>query len=285
MHVQTIFRTIGFMRYAIILSLLAAFTSCSEKAAKEVARQVEAAVSEAQEKSRQQSSVADGCLLPASADETLLRRVAYTANYNAETRQPDWVAWELTKEETRGEHNRQGINFQEDYAVSGRRATASDYSRSGYDRGHMCPSADCKWSADAQQQSFLLTNICPQDRELNAGAWNDLEQLCRKWARRYGCLHIVCGPVFYEDKATGRKTIGRNKIAVPDAFFKVVYRPGNNPQAIGFIYANHSQYQSLSDARRTVDEIESITGFDFYHQLPDNIENKVEAAFDEGEWR
>lgn len=272
------------MRYTIILAFLSLLPSCSKNNAKEVVRQLEMVVDEVQNNSHQQTSVADGCLLPAADGDPLLRRVAYTANYNSETRQPDWVAWELTREETRGEHTRKGINFQEDYSVSGRRATTSDYSRSGYDRGHMCPSADCKWSADAQQQSFLLTNICPQDRELNAGAWNDLEQQCRKWARRYGSLHIVCGPIFYDSNATGRKTIGRNKIAVPDAFFKVVYRPGNHPQAIGFVYANNSQYQSFADARRTVDEIERITGIDFYPQLPDSIENKVEAAADESEW-
>lgn len=216
-------------------------------------------------------------------DETVLNRFAYSTSYNDVTKLPNWVAWELTAAETRGSHTRRGVNFLEDDNVRGRRATSADYSRSGYDRGHMCPSADCKWSEQAQEQSFLLTNICPQDRGLNGGAWNDLEQLCRKWARRYGSLHIVCGPVFYDDKQV--KTIGRNRVAVPHAFFKVVLRLGKHPQAIGFIYDNVSDAQPLSQSRRTVDEIERITGMDFYPQLPDSIENKVEAAFDEYEWK
>ena len=100
------------------------------------------------------------------------------------------------------------------------RATNMDYINSGYDRGHICPSGDNKWSEEAQLQSFLYTNCCPQLHNLNAGDWNELEGKCRKWAQQYGGVYIVSGPLLLNKK---HKTIGKNKVVVPEAFFKVVH--------------------------------------------------------------
>ena len=160
-------------------------------------------------------------LASAVAGAPLLHRTGYVCCYNAETRLPHWVAWVLTSNHTTGPYKRNGIKFQEDTDVDAPRATHEDYIRSGYDRGHLCPSGDNKWSEEAQRQSFLMTNICPQTHNLNAGDWNEMEQQCRRWAEEYGTLYIVCGPILYRQK---HKTIGRNKVVVPEAFFKVVLR-------------------------------------------------------------
>ena len=163
----------------------------------------------------------------------------------------------------------------EDEEVGWPRATDGDYVRSSYDRGHLCPSGDNKWSEKAQTQSFLLTNICPQNHDLNVGDWNDLEIQCRYWAKRMGNLYIVTGPVFYNGV---KKTIGKHGVAVPDAFFKVVLDDGRKAKAIGFVYPNRGGHQDMDQCVRSVDEIERITGIDFFPMLDDNVEDVVEAA-------
>lgn len=214
--------------------------------------------------------------------EQILRRVGYTVSYNSSTRQPNWVAWHLTAAHTTGPYKRGGIKFHEDEEVPVPRAVDWDYARSGYDRGHMCPSGDNKWSEQAQEESFLFTNICPQNGGLNRGDWNEMEQQCRSWAKEYGDIYIVCGPIFYKGK---HKTIGSNKVAVPDAFFKVVLCMQGTPKAIGFVYKNVEGNRPKDSYVNTVDEVERITGFDFFPALPDRVENKVEAARNWNDWK
>lgn len=230
------------------------------------------------------SMAAAGLELPAlrpRSGEQILRRTGYTASYNKDTRLPDWVAWQLTAEHTDGEYGRKKLKFAEDGEVPEPRATDQDYYNSGYDRGHMCPSADNKWSEEAQRQSFLFTNACPQHRGLNAGDWNEMEMQCRRWAKEYGSIYIVCGPILYKGR---HKTIGRNKVVVPEAFFKVVLCMEGEPKAIGFIYKNTSGDRPKDAYVNTVDEVERITGLDFFPALPDDIEDNIEAKASPGDW-
>ena len=123
--------------------------------------------------------------------------------------------------------------------------------------------------------------VCPQNGNLNRGDWNEMEQACRRWAKEYGGVYVVCGPILYKGK---HKTIGKNKVVVPEAFFKVVLRTGENPKAIGFIYKNAGGNRPKGDYVNTVDEVERITGIDFFPSLPDDVENKVEATADIADW-
>lgn len=218
---------------------------------------------------------------PKGTPEQILKRTGYVASYNKTTLLPNWVAWHLTAERTEGSAKRSSVDFAEDTEVPEPRATDWDYYNSGYDRGHMCPAADNKWSKKAMEESFLFTNMCPQNGNLNRGDWNEMEMACRKWARKYGDLYIVCGPILYKGK---HKTIGKNKVVVPEAFFKVVLRTGDDPQAIGFIYKNTSGNRPKDSYVNTVDEVERITGIDFFPSLPDDVEKKVEAECDLGLW-
>lgn len=211
----------------------------------------------------------------------ILKRVGYTTSYNTQNRIPNWVAWHLTAAHADGRYQRNNQVFHEDEEVRPR-AYDSDYRGSGFDRGHMCPAGDNKWDKKAQEQSFLFTNICPQRHNLNAGAWNDVELQCRAWAKRYGDLYIVCGPVLYQQT---HKTIGRNRVVVPEAFFKVVLRKQNNYyKAIGFLYENKGASRDMSRYVRSVDELEELTGLDFFASLPDNIEDKIEKQADLHDW-
>lgn len=194
---------------------------------------------------------------------------------------PLWVAWRLTAEHTNGKFQRAGIKFAEDEDVPMPRATNMDYVNSGYDRGHMCPAGDNKWNQTALLESFLYTNCCPQLHSLNAGDWNELEGRCRSWAKKHGEIYIVCGPVLLNKK---HKTIGKNKVVVPEAFFKVILCMKDKPKAIGFIMRNETRNTPLSSYVNTVDDIERITGLDFFASLPDDIEKEVEATADINVW-
>ncbi len=227
---------------------------------------------------------ADGIELPAPLNgipEQILTREGYTVSYNRETRLPNWVAWRLTRAHIRGDAQRKGVKFAEDTDVPEPRATDADYRSSGYDRGHLCPAGDNKWSSKAMEQSFLFTNICPQAPQLNRGDWNEMEIACRKWAQRHGEIYIVCGPVLYKQK---HKIIGKNKVVVPEAFFKVVLCMNGTPKAIGFIYKNADGNRPKGDYANSVDEVERITGYDFFPALPDDVERKVEAECNADDW-
>ena len=213
--------------------------------------------------------------------EQLLRRMGYITSYNRETRNPNWVAWHLTKAHTYGKNQRSAEVFTEDTEVSPR-STNNDYYNSRYDRGHMCPAGDNKWDATAMTESFLFTNICPQNHALNKYEWNTLEMLCRDWARKYGAVDIVCGPVY--DGEQPSRTIGRGRVWVPDGFFKVVLCRKGAPKAIGFLFRNDGKKVTLSSVVRSVDEIERITGIDFFPALDDKLENEIEAETNFREW-
>lgn len=216
----------------------------------------------------------------------ILKRYSYTTSYNKDTRNPNWVGWALTSDHTDGEYARKNHSFTEDADVPEPRATYADIREGecGYQRGHMCPAGDNKWAYEAQKDAFLMTNICPQNGNLNQHDWKYLEEECRTWAQKYGKIYIVAGPIFY---GKDYQTVGENRVAVPDAFFKVILRTGStatDTKAIGFIYTNQTGHHKMDYYVRSVDEVEEATGYDFFPQLDDSIENVVEKTSDLKEW-
>ena len=207
-------------------------------------------------------------------DEIVLKRIGYTASYNNTYKTPNWVAWELTREETQGKEDRKD-KFVPDPDLPEPRVEHADYTRSGYDRGHMAPAADMKWSEEAMAQSFYMSNICPQNQKLNRDDWGDLEETCREWAKKYGRVYIVCGPIY--DKKNPKR-IGKHQVAVPDRFFKVVLIENRkNPMAMGFLFDNAAHHQALEKYMVTVDSVEAVTKLDFFSKLSDSVENRIEA--------
>lgn len=235
----------------------------------------------------------------------VLRRIPYTISYNNKTKNPNWVAWHLTSDHLDGPYNRKGVPYYDDKGnaigimsftndvvygdyfvdreVPAPRQEHSDWKEhpSNIDHGHMCPAADCKWSKEAINQSFLLTNMCPQDHELNGGDWENLEDKCRKWTKKYGDIYIVAGPIFYDGV---KNTFGANRIAIPDAFFKVVLCTKGTPKALGFIYSNNAEKQPMNQTVCSVDEVERVTNIDFFSSLPDEVEETVESSFNLRNW-
>lgn len=210
---------------------------------------------------------------PQGAQGHIINYPGFNISFSRIMHQPYYAAWELTRSETMGKLPRY-TQFHQDKKVRGC-PTAADYKNSGFQRGHMAPAGDFKWDVQAMKATFYLTNICPQKAELNTGAWNRLEQKCRDWAQRDSALIIICGPIL-TDRMT--QTIGKSKIPVPQRFFKVILAPYTNPpRAIGFIMNNGKVEGGLQKAACSVDQVERITGYDFFTALPDNIEKQVEA--------
>ncbi|MBQ0121170.1 MAG: DNA/RNA non-specific endonuclease [Bacteroidales bacterium] len=214
-----------------------------------------------------------------------LARKGYVSSYNPETLQPNWVAWKLTAGHVGGECSRSGYGYLEDEEVEPRQTYDdwADASSLGYDHGHMCPAGDNKWSQEAMAQTFLLTNMCPQAKNLNQHSWERLERSCRKWAERLGEIYIVCGPVF---RSSNHKMLGNGKIPVPDAFYKVILYAGDQPRAIGFVYDNVDppKGDNMKDHVVPISEIEAITGITFFPELPQELSQRLKAVDDFKQW-
>ncbi len=227
----------------------------------------------------------NGIILPimGEQDGVLIEHEGFTLLFDTKTMCPRWVAWELTAEETRGKVSRSGVDFKPDDQVPEQYQVASwDYNGGHYGRGHMCPAGDMKWSQQAMQDCHYMTNICPQTAELNKTWWEHLERACRSWARQDGSVQIVCGPVFSDNpKRFGKK----HRMAVPKGFYKVVLSlKEGKEKAIGFYYTNDDAPQPMEDAVRSVDDIEQLTGIDFFSSLPDEQEDRLEAMTDLRSW-
>lgn len=223
-----------------------------------------------------------GLELPAPVPgEQIIRHTGYTLSYNEEYEQPSYVAYELTREEVYGALNRED-SFKADPAVTTGSATLEDYRGSGYDRGHLAPAADFKWSADAMSDTFYLSNMSPMDGSFNRGIWADLEATVRQMAVDNEKVYIVTGPVLTDGPY---KTIGESKVAVPNQYYKVVLDYTDpDIKAIGFVLPNKGSSDSLETYVVPVDEVEEITGLDFFPALPDDVEELLESNVDISRW-
>lgn len=214
---------------------------------------------------------------PAGLREEIIPYTGMTVSFNRNTHEPNWVAWELLGSEVSGESGREP-GFLVDPEIDGC-ALPEDYRNTGFDRGHMAPAGDMKWHSQAMRESFYMTNICPQSPDLNRGAWKKLEEKCRQRAEVDSSLVIICGPVF--DKSGPAARIGGTGVAVPQSFFKVILAPFvEQPWAIGFIMPNGYVDGGMQKAAVPVDQVETLTGYDFFSALPDSIENDIEARCD-----
>lgn len=218
--------------------------------------------------------------VPAGMENAVCRYKGFTVYFNPRYHIPNCVIYELTADKAQGALPR-AKNFVADETVEGC-AQPSDYQYSGYDRGHMAPAGDMKWDAQAMEESFYMTNICPQVKSLNTGAWNSLEGRVRQWAKRDGALIVATGPILSRSMPT---IGGKAGIAVPPKFYKVILAHKANPvRAIAFIYDNEKSGTPLSKHVVSVDDVERATGIDFFASLPDDIEDRVESVSDLKQW-
>lgn len=205
--------------------------------------------------------------------EQIVSYEGMTVSFNPRLHIPNWVSWELTADEVDGNEDRSNRFFQ-DLSVDGC-PVPEDYRGSGYDRGHMAPAADMRWSPKAMSQSFFMTNICPQAHSLNGGAWKKLEEKCRLWAMADSSIVVIAGPVNTDPVD---EYIGEGRVAVPRRFFKVVAAPlASPPRGIGFIMNNGKVEGGMQAAAVSIDSVEAVTGHDFFAELPDSIQHIIES--------
>lgn len=220
-------------------------------------------------------------VIPSGAEGQIISHTGYTLCYSEEHEQPYWVAYVLTPEEVNNKVVSREDNFREDPAIETGSASLKDYKKSGYDRGHLIPFADLAWSEEAASESFFLSNMSPQNASLNRGKWQELEQAVRDFTKD-GPVCVVTGPVL---SGGPYKTIGENEVSVPDYYYKVVLDyDGDEFKAIGFVLPNEKCTKKLTDYAVSVDEVERLTGLDFFFLLEDNLENLLESVYDISLW-
>ena len=205
------------------------------------------------------------------ADENIISHTGYSLSYNETHEQANWVAYELTKEETKKLFDRTD-KFMIDPLVKSGSANDNDYSKSGYDRGHLAPAADMGWSSATMAESFYYSNMSPQDPGFNRGIWKKLEELVRSWAIENDNIYIVTSPVL----TNGLATIGTNQVSVPEYYYKVILDYSEpDIKGIGFILKNTGSQSPLQSFAVTIDSVERYTGIDFFPLLPHDQEKTI----------
>ena len=221
--------------------------------------------------------------LPTSTTNVVVKHKYYTLSYDEPYEQSEWVAYELRAEHIKYISLDRPL-FETDPLVPTGSADWRNFTDSGYTKGHLLPAADRKFSIAAYNETFLTSNVSPQIYEFNAGIWLDLEKQVRDWALKYKTLYIVTAGIL----TPGLKTIGYEDVAVPDYFYKVILDyDKDHPEkakAIAFIMPHEQRDQPITDFVVSIDSVEKLTGIDFYPELPDDLETKLESSTDYSDW-
>lgn len=197
----------------------------------------------------------------------------YAAMFNTQYKVPMWVAEQMSADEIFGDGER-ASQFSADPTLNQReQASRRDYSRSGWDQGHMAPAANFSKNQRLMDESFYYTNILPQNPDHNRKFWSNLEKKVRGWTASRKQLYVVSGPVFNSNRP---RTIG-NGVAIPDGIFKVVYDPRTNA-ALAILSPNSSLTErDLPKYLVSVREVEQATGLNFLSALPQNVQDAAET--------
>lgn len=218
--------------------------------------------------------------LPTSTTGQIIHHQGYSLSYSEPHEQAEWVAYELKKAHLSNTNFKRPY-FEIDEAVKTGAADWRNYKKSGFDRGHLCPAGDRRYSQLAHDETFLTSNISPQKHDFNSGIWNTLEQKVRYWASKYNGVYVVTGGVLKGNM----KTIGVERVAVPNQFFKILIDNNNGKtKMIAFLMSHQNSDKPLYDFVVSVDEVEALTGIDFFPELEDAIENKLEASSSFKDW-
>ena len=203
--------------------------------------------------------------LPAPKNGEVIHHPFYSLSYDETHEQAEWVAYQLFADSLRKPWLAREDSFREDPKVSTGSATLRDYRNSGYDRGHLVPSADMAYNKEAMVGTFLMSNMSPQARNFNKGIWRELEELTRGWAKRFKSLYIVSGPVLTLEP---KGVIGDNDVTIPAAYFKVLLDLSEPElKGIAFIIPNEISYEPLFRYATSIAEVEKMTGIDFFADL------------------
>lgn len=214
--------------------------------------------------------------------EEIVNHSAYTLSYNDEHEQPNWVIHMVTKDILYGAVSRTN-DFRPDPNLKCGSMDSVDYWNSGFDRGHLAPSADFRWSLNALSESYYYSNMSPQVADLNRGAWSKLENQGREWSLDCNELFVVTGPVLKPNLPKVQQ--GSFRLSIPEYYYKIfVDLYGPEYKAIAFIMPNKKIDDPIMNYVVSIDEIEKKTGIDFFPTLDDSLEERLEKKSIEEEW-
>lgn len=214
-----------------------------------------------------------------SSSNTVVEHKSFTLSYSDEHKQAEWVYYLLTQEMVSGSEGRSN-NFKADPVLGDERsAHPSDYTRTGYDRGHLCPSADVRNDKEAQYQTFYMSNMSPQAPAFNRGIWKRLEEQVRSFVMKHDSIYVVTGPVLTADL---QQIDNDTDISVPEYFYKVIYSPADGGQMIAYLLPNRKCDGDADDYIVTVDSIETLTSIDFFPQIEN--EETLESIKSDATW-
>lgn len=220
-------------------------------------------------------------LRPSSTSGEIVSHEHYQLSYKEAFEQAEWVAYMLKREHLTYD-DRKRPYFIEDPKVPTKSADWRNYKGSGYDRGHLCPAGDRRFSKQAYDETFYTSNISPQNRAFNAGVWNELEQQIRQWVKKNGTHFVVTGGVLTK----GLTEIGDEDVDVPEYYYKIVAKGDiKDLKVLAFLMPNKPSNKNIDDFIVSVDAIEDLTGIDFFHELSAHEEAKLEGKINRSNWK
>lgn len=225
---------------------------------------------------------AESFYLPTSTENQIVVHDNYTLSYLEKYEQAEWVAYELKKSELN--YNRNNFKrpfFIQDPKVKTGSADWRNFKKSGFDKGHLCPAGDRKFSKEAFEETFFTSNISPQTHDFNEGIWNRLEQKVRYWASKYDGVYVVTGGIFTKNM----KTIGTEEVAVPEYFYKILLDNSHGGyKMIAFLIPHQDSKKPLYEFVVSIDEIEKKTGINFFPKLNSKIQIQLEKSSNYKSW-
>jgi endonuclease G, mitochondrial len=218
--------------------------------------------------------------LPVQAPrEQPVKHTLFSLSYSEGYELPSWAAYQLTPEQAKATGTCRE-KYAEDPMVTTGSSEPKDYRDAGFIMAQLIPFEDMLTSPKAAEEAFLMSNVVPQKPAFNKFIWKANEKLVREWAKEGNTLYIVAGPVL-ADAPFG--SFGPNKISIPTRYYKAVLDV-NGKRAIGFLFRNNVASGTPKFFAVSVDELEKITGLDFFPSLPDDIEQAVESSTDFSKW-
>lgn len=220
--------------------------------------------------------------LPSYIEEaTVMKKHGFTIGFSKKYKHAYWVAYKLDCRETMGDVPRSNY-FREDQILGKYSPNTDDYYASGYDKGHLLPAGDNKSDSLSMHDSFLMSNVSPQIPEFNRGIWKKLEEQIRDWACQYDSLYIITGAVL--DPELTR--LGKSKVAIPDYYYKSILLYNKQHQSIITYYMyQYTKDDHLNNFVITTDSLETILGYDLFHNLDDSVEAILESRVDTTFWK
>lgn len=215
-------------------------------------------------------------------NEEIVSHSAYTLSYNNEHEQPNWVVHMVTKDILYGAVSRTN-DFRPDPDLKCGSMDSADYWNSGFDRGHLAPSADFRWSLKALSESYYYSNMSPQVADLNRGGWAKLENQGREWSLDCGELFVVTGPILKPNLPKVQQ--GSFRLSIPEYYYKI-FLDYSEPEfkAIAFIMPNKKIDAPIMSYVVSIDDVEKKTGIDFFPALPDTLEDRLEQQSIIAQW-